>query len=55
MGKICAGGAGRIDPGQIEYETTLKWGRLIRLHRRCFVIWQEECEPDRDTTLESSG
>jgi hypothetical protein len=30
----------------VEYEVELA-GQTLRLHRRCYELWQEECEPLR--------
>ena len=38
----CAGCAERILMGQIEYEVQFANTLVFRLHRACYVIWQEE-------------
>jgi hypothetical protein len=53
-GKRCAGCAERITSGDIEYEAALTSGKMILLHRRCYAIWQEECEPGPATEAPAS-
>jgi hypothetical protein len=44
LGTHCVACAQPIAVGEIEYEVDLPSGRMIRLHRRCYDLWREECE-----------
>ena len=33
-----------IEPTQVEFEVQLGPGAILRLHRLCHLIWQEECQ-----------
>jgi hypothetical protein len=43
-GERCVACARPIAGTEIEYEVELA-AQTYRLHRACFVIWEEECEP----------
>jgi hypothetical protein len=43
-GEHCIACAGSIAPTEVEYEVELS-PRTYRLHRLCYAIWEEECEP----------
>jgi hypothetical protein len=44
-GKRCAACAEPIRVGEVEFEAVLASGWKILLHRPCYVIWIEECQP----------
>jgi hypothetical protein len=44
-GTHCSACAETIRAQDIEFEVDLRSGSPIRLHRRCYEIWLEECEP----------
>jgi len=48
-GKRCAACVEPIRVGEVEYEAVLASGRKILLHRPCYLIWMDECEPGRAT------
>src|SRR5262245_46711596 len=41
-GSRCSGCDTPISAGQIEYELEFANGPTLRLHRACYVVWQEE-------------
>jgi len=43
LGEHCAACAEAISPDEIEFEVDLPSGMRIRLHRRCYQLWLEEC------------
>ena len=43
-GTHCAACGEPIESTQIEFEVPLGPGAVVRLHRACYRIWQEECE-----------
>jgi len=43
-GTHCAACGEAIEPNQIEFEVPLGRSRVLRLHRPCHHIWQEECQ-----------
>ncbi|HZS33556.1 MAG TPA: hypothetical protein VFC42_09275 [Methylomirabilota bacterium] len=42
-GKLCAACREPIAREEVEFEVELAPARVIRLHRACHVLWQEEC------------
>lgn len=42
MGAVCSGCADRILAGQIEYELEFANALRFRLHRSCYLIWEQE-------------
>jgi hypothetical protein len=48
-GARCAACAEPIGAREVEYEADLASGRKILLHRPCYLIWIEECEPGPST------
>jgi hypothetical protein len=43
-GKLCAACRTPIEPSAVEYEVELRSGAVIRLHRTCHAVWEEECD-----------
>ena len=43
-GTHCAACGETIESTQIEFEVALSATTILRLHRACHQIWQEECE-----------
>jgi hypothetical protein len=43
-GTHCAACGDLIESTQIEFEVLLGPTAVLRLHRACYQIWQEECE-----------
>jgi len=43
-GKRCIACARAIGATEVEYEVELS-AVTYRLHRACFLIWEQECEP----------
>jgi hypothetical protein len=43
-GERCIACSRPIAVTEVEYEVELS-ARTYRLHRACYVIWEEECEP----------
>jgi hypothetical protein len=39
----CSGCGVPIQKNEVEYEVDLRSGVTLRLHRRCHIIWMEEC------------
>jgi hypothetical protein len=50
-GKRCVACREAIEPGAVEYETELRSGAVIRLHRTCHAIWEQECDEVADRPL----
>ena len=44
-GTHCAACGEPIESSQIEFEVQLGTSTILRLHRQCHQIWQEECPP----------
>lgn len=45
-GTHCVACGERIGPADVEFEVELvSGGPMLRLHRVCYAIWREECEP----------
>ena len=42
-GDICAVCTDRISLDETEFEVNLSPGLALRLHRRCYTLWLEEC------------
>ncbi len=42
-GKLCAACREPVARAAVEFEVELSSGVVVRLHRACHVIWQEEC------------
>jgi hypothetical protein len=46
LGTHCVACAEPIPPTEIEFEVELRsGGPVLRLHRLCYLVWREECEP----------
>jgi hypothetical protein len=43
-GTHCAACGESIEATQIEFEVPLGPAAIVRLHRACYQIWQQECE-----------
>jgi hypothetical protein len=43
-GTHCAACGEPIESTQIEFEAPLGQATVLRLHRACYQIWQEECQ-----------
>ncbi|HXH84138.1 MAG TPA: hypothetical protein VNN07_14610 [Candidatus Tectomicrobia bacterium] len=44
-GKRCVACTETIAPTEVEFEVDLASGITLRLHRACYAVWREECEP----------
>ena len=42
-GDTCAVCTEHIGPAETEFEVDLSSGLILRLHRRCYTLWLEEC------------
>jgi len=42
-GDTCAVCTDRIETAETEFEVELSSGLTLRLHRRCYTLWLEEC------------
>jgi hypothetical protein len=42
-GEICAVCTEPIPPRETEFEVDLSSGATLRLHRKCYTLWLEEC------------
>lgn len=42
-GDTCAVCTERIAPAETEFEVDLPSGLILRLHRRCYALWLDEC------------
>jgi hypothetical protein len=42
-GDLCALCIEPIAPTEIEFEVELSSGAVLRVHRRCHQLWEEEC------------
>ena len=42
-GEHCAICTATIGVGETEFEVELSLARYLRVHRRCYYLWREEC------------
>jgi len=47
LGRRCSACREEISVDELEFKVDLASGHALRLHRRCYQLWLEECEPSK--------